>query len=141
MMKIILCYGHNRGATPWCLLAWSTSGLLISIAMSNIFNDHLHKTVECYVDDISIKSHHKEDHLHDLRVMFDIVRSNQLNMNPLKSLLGVSRKFPWFIVQSKRIQRAYFASFRWRCNDMQTKSISWVKLKANYSKAEVYFIK
>jgi len=32
-------------------------------AMSTIFRDHLRKTVECYVDNIAIKSRDKNDHL------------------------------------------------------------------------------
>jgi len=38
-------------------------------AMSIISCDHIRKTVECYVDDIKIKSHTKNNHLHDLRMM------------------------------------------------------------------------
>ena len=72
--------------------------------MSTIFRDHLRKTVECYVDDIAINSRDKNDHLHDLRMMFDLMRGHQLKMNPTKSFLGVSSgKFLEFIVTSKRI--------------------------------------
>jgi len=42
-------------------------------AMIMIFHYHLRKTVECYVDDIAIKSHDKNNHLHDLRTMFDLM--------------------------------------------------------------------
>ena len=73
-------------------------------AMSTIFRNHLQKTVECYVDDIVVKSHDKNDHLHDLRTMFDIMRVHRLKMNPTKSFLGVSSgKFLGFIVTSKGI--------------------------------------
>ena len=72
--------------------------------MSIIFRDHLRKTVECYVDDIVVKSHDKNDHLRDLRTMFDIMRAHQLKMNSTKSFLGVSSgKFLGFIVTSKGI--------------------------------------
>ena len=70
--------------------------------MSTIFCDHLRKTVECYVDDITVKSCEKDDHLRDLRVMFGIMRAHQLKMNPTKSFLGISSgKFLGFIVTSK----------------------------------------
>ena len=73
-------------------------------AMSIIFCDHLQKMVECYVDDIAVKSHSKNNHLDDLRTMFDIMRAYQLKMNLTKSLLGVSSgKFLRFIITSKRI--------------------------------------
>ena len=60
--------------------------------------------VECYVDDIVVKSHNKNDHLRDLKIIFDIMRAHQLKMNPIKSFLGVSSgKFLGFIVTSKGI--------------------------------------
>ena len=73
-------------------------------AMTTIFRNHLRKTVECYVDDIAVKSRSKSNHLHDLRVIFDIMRAHQLKMNPAKSFQGVaSGKFLGFIVTSKGI--------------------------------------
>jgi len=60
--------------------------------------------VECYVDDIAVKSHSKSNHLGDLRTVFDIMRAHQLKMNLTKSFLGVSSgKFLGFIVTSKGI--------------------------------------
>ena len=50
-------------------------------AMSTIFRDHLRKTVECYANEIAIKSRNKNNHLHDLRIMFDLMRAHQLKMN------------------------------------------------------------
>ena len=80
------------------------AGATYQRAMSMIFRDHLRKTVECYVDDIAVKSRDKNDHLRDLRTMFDIMRAHQLKMNPTKSFLGVSSgKFLGFIVISKGI--------------------------------------
>jgi len=72
--------------------------------MSTIFRNHLRKMVECYVDDIVVKSHNKNDHLRNLKTMFDIMWVHQLKMNPTKSFLGVSSgKFLGFIVTSKEI--------------------------------------
>ncbi|KAK4394232.1 Retrovirus-related Pol polyprotein from transposon gypsy [Sesamum angolense] len=34
-------------------------------AMQRIFDDMLHKNVECYVDDLVVKSKKREDHFHD----------------------------------------------------------------------------
>ena len=80
------------------------AGATYQHAMSTIFPDHLQKTVECYVDDIAIKSHDKNNHLHDLRTMLDLMRAHQLKMNSTKSFLGVSSgKFLKFIVTSKGI--------------------------------------
>lgn len=44
-------------------------------AMSTIFLYHLYKTMECYVNNIAIKNHCEKDHLSDLKIMLDIMRS------------------------------------------------------------------
>ena len=49
------------------------AGTTYQRAISTIFRDHQRKTVECYVDNIAIKSHDKNNHLHDLRTMFDLM--------------------------------------------------------------------
>jgi len=53
---------------------------------------------------IVIKSRSKDGHLHDIRMVLDIMRAYQQQMNPTKSFLGVSGgKFLGFIVMSKGI--------------------------------------
>ena len=72
--------------------------------MNVIFHQQIRKTVECYVDDIAVKSRTKGDHITDLKVVFDIMRAHQLKMNPTKSFLGVaSGKFLEFVVTSTGI--------------------------------------
>jgi len=72
--------------------------------MNTIFHEHIRKTVECYVDDIAMKSRNKGDHLADMKGVVDIMRAHQLKMNPAKSFLGVSsEKFLRFVVTSKGI--------------------------------------
>jgi len=72
--------------------------------MNAIFQEHIRNTVECYVDDIAVKSRNKGDHLTDLRRVFDILPAHQLKMNPTKSILGVaSDKFFEFVITSKEI--------------------------------------
>ncbi|XP_070005031.1 uncharacterized protein [Nicotiana sylvestris] len=77
-----------------------TTGATYQRAMQNIFDDLLHKNVECYVDDLVVKSREKGDHMKDLRMVFELLRRYQLRMNPLKCAFGVtSGKFlvqpPW----------------------------------------------
>ena len=50
------------------------AGATYQRAMQNIFDDMLHKNVECYVDDLVVKSRKREDHLRDLRMVFDRLR-------------------------------------------------------------------
>ncbi|KAM0966707.1 hypothetical protein ACFX2C_022429 [Malus domestica] len=74
-------------------------------AMQKIFNDMLHKNVECYVDDVVVKTKKRSDHLKDLRVVFERLRKYNLKMNPLKCAFGVtSRKFLGFIVKHRGIE-------------------------------------
>lgn len=67
--------------------------------MSVIFQEHLRKTMECYVDDIANKSRRKEDLLQDLQMVFELMGKHQLKINPTTSFLGVSSgKFLGFVV-------------------------------------------
>ena len=68
---------HTSFQTPLGLYCYTVmpfglknAGATYQRAMSVIFRDHLRKMVECYVDDIAIKSRDKNDHLRDLRTMF-----------------------------------------------------------------------
>ena len=73
--------------------------------MHNIFDDMLHKNVECYVDDLVVKSRRKGDHLQDLRMVFERLQRYQLKMNPLKCVSGVtSVKFLGIIVRYRGIK-------------------------------------
>jgi len=68
------------------------------------FHEHIHKTVECYVDDIAVKSCAKDNHITDLKTVFNIMRAHKLKMNPTKFFLEVaSGKFLGFVVTSKGI--------------------------------------
>ncbi|KAG9447669.1 hypothetical protein H6P81_013797 [Aristolochia fimbriata] len=55
-------------------------------AIQNIFDDFLHKRVECYVDDLVVKTKQRSDHLLDHRAVFERHRQFQLKMNPLKGI-------------------------------------------------------
>ena len=75
------------------------AGATYQRAMQWIFDDILHKTVQCYVDDLVVKTKKRGDHLRDLRIVFNRLRKYQLKMNPLKCAFGVtSGKFLGFIV-------------------------------------------
>ncbi|XP_015072668.1 uncharacterized protein LOC107016840 [Solanum pennellii] len=81
------------------------AGATYQRAMQNIFDDLLHKNVECYVDDLVVKSRKRGDHLKDLRMVFELLRRYQLRMNPLKCAFGVtSGKFLGFIVRHRGIE-------------------------------------
>ena len=50
--------------------------------MQKIFDNILHKYVECYVDDLVVKTKRREDHLTDLRSVFTLLRKYQLKIKP-----------------------------------------------------------
>lgn len=81
------------------------AGATYQRAMQKIFDDILHKNIECYVDDVVVKSRKRVDHLQDLRMVFERLRRYQLKMNPLKCAFGVrSGKFLGFIVRRQGIE-------------------------------------
>ncbi|KAM2280280.1 hypothetical protein ACFX1S_041018 [Malus domestica] len=74
-------------------------------AMQKIFNDMLHKNLECYVDDIVVKTKKRSDHLKDLRMVFDKLQHYNLKMNSLKYAFGsTSGKFLGFIIKHRGIE-------------------------------------
>ncbi|KAM2959947.1 hypothetical protein FF1_029702 [Malus domestica] len=81
------------------------AGATYQRAMQKIFNDMLHKNVECYVDDVVVKTKKRSDHLKDLRLVFERLRKYNLKMNPLKCAFGVtSGKFLGFVVKHRGIE-------------------------------------
>ena len=81
------------------------AGATYQRAMQKIFDNVLHKYVECYVDDLVVKTKRRDDHLVDLRSVFNGLRKYQLKMNPHKCAFGViSGKFLGFIVRHHSIE-------------------------------------
>ncbi|KAM1132389.1 hypothetical protein FF1_046792 [Malus domestica] len=74
-------------------------------SMQKIFNDMPHKNVECYVDDVVVKTKKRSDHLKDFRIVFERLQKYNLKMNPLKCAIGVtSGNFLGFIVKHRGIE-------------------------------------
>ncbi|KAL0445388.1 UNVERIFIED_CONTAM: hypothetical protein Slati_2261500 [Sesamum latifolium] len=81
------------------------AGATYQRAMQRIFDDMLHKNVECYVDDLVVKSKKREDHLYELRKVFERLRRYQLKMYPSKCAFGVtSGIFLGFIVRQRGVE-------------------------------------
>ena len=103
---------HTSFRTPFGVYCYTVmpfglknAGATYQRAMMKIFQDMQHKTVECYVDDLAVKSKRKEDHLKDLREGFLRLCKHKLRMNPLKCFFGVSSgKFLGFIVRKAGIE-------------------------------------
>jgi len=52
------------------------AGATYQRVMNAIFHEHIRKIVECYVDDIAVKSCAKDDHIANLKTVFDIMRAH-----------------------------------------------------------------
>jgi ribonuclease HI len=67
------------------------AGATYQRCMQHVFEDHIGRTVEAYVDDIIVKTRKADDLVNDLRVAFDCLRANGVKLNPEKWFFGVPR--------------------------------------------------
>ena len=73
--------------------------------MNRMFAPQIGRNVQVYVDDMLVKSRREEDHLKDLREIFDTLRSYNMKLNPGKCAFGVmAGKFLGFMVSQKGIE-------------------------------------
>ena len=73
--------------------------------MVTLFHDMIHHEIEVYVDDMIAKSRTAQDHLTDLRKLFQRLKKYQLRLNPNKCAFGVtSGKLLGFIVSGRGIE-------------------------------------
>uniref|UniRef100_A0A2N9G9W5 Reverse transcriptase domain-containing protein n=1 Tax=Fagus sylvatica TaxID=28930 RepID=A0A2N9G9W5_FAGSY len=61
------------------------AGATYQRAMVTLFHDMIHHEIEVYVDDMIAKSRTAQDHLTDLRKLFQRLKKYQLRLNPNKS--------------------------------------------------------
>jgi len=81
------------------------AGATYQRAMVALFHDMMHREIEVYVDDIIAKSKTEEEHLVNLRKLFERLRKYQLRLSPAKCTFGVkSGKLLGFIVSQKGIE-------------------------------------
>ena len=81
------------------------AGATYQRAMVTLFHDMMHKEIEVHVDDMIAKSRPEEDHLVNLKKLFDRLRKYQLRLNPAKCTFGAqSGKFLGFIVSKRGIE-------------------------------------
>ena len=74
-------------------------------AIVTLFHDMMHKEIEVYVDDMIAKSQGEDDHVINLRKLFERLRKFQLKFNPAKCTFGATfRKLLRFVVSKKGIE-------------------------------------
>ena len=70
-----------------------------------MFHNQIGKNVEVYIDDMLVKSKEEDDHLKDLKKMFNTLRKYQMKLNPSKCAFDVSSdKFLGFMVSQTGIE-------------------------------------
>ena len=73
--------------------------------MVTLFHDMIHKEIEVYVDDIIEKSQGEDDHVVNLKKLFERLRKFKLKLNPTKCTFGAtSEKLLGFVVSEKGIK-------------------------------------
>ncbi|XP_052736677.1 uncharacterized protein LOC128197875 [Vigna angularis] len=81
------------------------AGATYQRAMVTIFHDMMHKEIEVYVDDMIAKSESEEEHILNLKKLFERLRKYELRLNPAKCTFGVkSGKLLGFVVSQKGIE-------------------------------------
>ena len=73
--------------------------------LTKLFEPLIGRTMEVYVDDMIVKSKTDDNHNHDLRKTFDILRAFSVKLNPKKCVFRVrSGKFLGFMISSHGIE-------------------------------------
>ena len=81
------------------------AGFTYQRMMTRMFESLLGKNMEIYIDDMVVKSKKVSEHLGDLQVVFEILRSYKLRLNASKCSFGVgSGKFLGYMVTHRGIE-------------------------------------
>ncbi|KAM2981417.1 hypothetical protein FF2_012722 [Malus domestica] len=95
------------GTYKWVVMPFDLKniGTTYQRAINTIFHDLIGTIVEVYIDDVVIKSKHRQTHLDDLRQAFLRMRQHNPKMNPAKCAFGVSTgNFLGFLVHHRGIE-------------------------------------
>jgi hypothetical protein len=81
------------------------AGATYQRCMNHVFEEHIGRTVEAYVDDIVVKTRKASDLLSDLETTFKCLRPKGVKLNPEKCVFGVPRgMLLGFIVSERGIE-------------------------------------
>nr|AAM74265.1 Putative retroelement [Oryza sativa Japonica Group]AAP53658.1 retrotransposon protein, putative, unclassified [Oryza sativa Japonica Group] len=95
------------GLFEWVVMTFGlkSAGATYQRAMNYIYHDLIGWLVEVYIDNVVVKSKEVEDHIADLRKVFERTRKYGLKMNPTKCAFGVSAgQFLGFLVHERGIE-------------------------------------
>ena len=81
------------------------AGATYQRAMVTLFHDMMHKEIEVYVDDMVTNSQGENDHIINLRKLFERLRKFQLKLNSVKCIFGaIFEKLLGFIFSKTGIE-------------------------------------
>ena len=81
------------------------AGATYQRCMTQVFGEHIGRTIEAYVDDIVVKSRKARDLVDDLEIAFKCLREKGIKLNPEKCVFGVPRgMLLGFIVSERGIE-------------------------------------
>ena len=87
------------------LFGLKNAGATYQRAMVTLFHDMMHKEIEVYVDDMIAKSQDEDDHVVNLKKLFERLKKFQLKLNPAKCTFeATSKKLLGFVVSKKGIE-------------------------------------
>ncbi|KAM2145325.1 hypothetical protein ACFX1R_048887 [Malus domestica] len=73
--------------------------------VNSMFTKQIGKNMECYVDDMLVKSKHADQHITNLSETFTILKRYRIRLNPNKCAFGVgSSKFLSFMINQRGIE-------------------------------------
>jgi ribonuclease HI len=98
--------------TPFGMYCYTTmpfglrnAGTTYQRCMNHVFEEHIGRTVEAYIDDIVVKTRKASDLLSDLEITFRCLRAKRVKLNPEKCVFGVPRgMLLGFIVSERGIE-------------------------------------
>ncbi|KAK0585539.1 hypothetical protein LWI29_030079 [Acer saccharum] len=81
------------------------AGVTYQRLVNKLFKQQIGRSMEVYIDDMITKSEMANQHPEDLRQTFQVIRKNQMRLNPTKCTFGVAvGKFLGFMVHEKGIK-------------------------------------
>nr|AAX94884.1 retrotransposon protein, putative, unclassified [Oryza sativa Japonica Group]AAX94911.1 retrotransposon protein, putative, unclassified [Oryza sativa Japonica Group]ABA92939.1 retrotransposon protein, putative, unclassified [Oryza sativa Japonica Group] len=95
------------GLFEWVVMTFGlkSAGATYQRAINYIYHDLIGWLVEVYIDDVVVKSKEIEDHIADLKKVFERTRKYGLKINPTKCACGVSAgQFLGFLVHERGIE-------------------------------------
>ncbi|XP_070009677.1 uncharacterized protein [Nicotiana sylvestris] len=105
----------NRGTYCYKVMPFGikNAGATYQTLVTKMFQKHLGKTMEVYIDDMLVKSQHSGDHISHLSDTFQILRRFNMKLNPKKCEFGVSSVNPAKIKAIKEIPNMLTNQFEW----------------------------